>query len=710
MGVIIDDILERPFFNRSDDERLKIILDGKPRPVLLDMKLPSAKNEGKFDDSIYDKEPWITACEKRQAYFCWPCLLFTQEQQSWNTTGFNDLRHLVDAIMKHKKTVSHVQGMLSLQLLLHKYLIPVDNEPAVKRHNEIVLRNRDLVKRIITVICTAASLQSPPNKGTSDYNKFKLEDCIEGLRMLRNYDANNVTDDAINLIQRSPKVLVDLVMVISNTVKSIIKKESQSSTYVSVILNEHSDIDMKSQLSTVLRYVKNGKVCERFIGFTNINEYKTAAVIQKHISTIITGYEIDERFLAHSYDGAVLASSHHLKSLKKKLRDDYPLAFFTHCYCNELEFILEQSLSRIKECELFFKKINSIKAFFRRNPDAVTAVNEYLHETIFEHGNNSLRTSTFLKAVKMHRKELLNFFKSVIENFEEWTPSEIADAYGFQEILNDFETIFQLFIFYNVFERTSSLSSILTGDYPENAFGSSEVEVLKQSLGTFRDNGFKDMWILLIAEILGTDEEQKPKSVKTALEPDTKLMYQEFYFKVIDFVILEIDIRFSDLKELMFFNILNYDKHKKYVITNEPLQSLLAAYGPYFDETWLKNELKVLCTNGAVFNRKTVFGLMDLFMSAKLNDTFKYLFKLTEMILTMPCKRPPGTSSKLEQINVWSNISENQDSAATDWNFLCVEKDYIEEIRNTPEFYDEVMTKFQEIPGVHNSMELSICE
>lgn len=55
-----------------------------------------------------------------------------------------------------------------------------------------------------------------------------------------------------------------------------IREEIYLISFVSIMLDETSDILCKSQLSTVLRYVHESKICERLLRFTDVGGDRTS--------------------------------------------------------------------------------------------------------------------------------------------------------------------------------------------------------------------------------------------------------------------------------------------------------------------------------------------------------------------------------------------------------------------------------------------------
>ncbi|XP_076308512.1 zinc finger MYM-type protein 1-like [Tachypleus tridentatus] len=190
----------------------------------------------------------------------------------------------------------------------------------------------------------------------------------EFLNTLRDYDTclDSHLNTATVFQGTSPTVQNDLIQALSNVLKKHIKKEIDSARFVAIILDETSDVISKSQLSTVLRFVCNGKVFERFIGFSDVSVDRTADGLFSHVVDIAKEFEIENKLVGQTYDGASVMSGH-MNGLQKKVLYKYPLAIFAHCYAHGLNLVLQQGLFSIKECRIFFQTLSGLSAFFSKS-------------------------------------------------------------------------------------------------------------------------------------------------------------------------------------------------------------------------------------------------------------------------------------------------------------------------------------------------------
>ena len=53
--------------------------------------------------------------------------------------------------------------------------------------------------------------------------------------------------------------------------RELINGEVESADFFAVIADETTDVSTQNQLTTILRYVHNGELLERFLGFDNVS-------------------------------------------------------------------------------------------------------------------------------------------------------------------------------------------------------------------------------------------------------------------------------------------------------------------------------------------------------------------------------------------------------------------------------------------------------
>jgi len=81
-----------------------------------------------------------------------------------------------------------------------------------------------------------------------------------------------------------------------------LKKEIPAAKFVSVMQGETSDILGKSQISTVLPYLNDRNICERFLEFTGNSFDGTSDGLFKHGQQVISEFECPQKLFSHTYN------------------------------------------------------------------------------------------------------------------------------------------------------------------------------------------------------------------------------------------------------------------------------------------------------------------------------------------------------------------------------------------------------------------------
>ena len=123
-----------------------------------------------------------------------------------------------------------------------------------------------------------------------------------------------------------------------------VKKEMDSVKFLSVQADETTDNSCQCQVVIVLRYIVNGDIKERFIGYTKTTE-KTADVLTKIILDTLAPFNVKGKLIAQTYDGAAIMKGH-VNGVRTQVQRVYPEAHFTHCYAHQLNLVMEQACSK----------------------------------------------------------------------------------------------------------------------------------------------------------------------------------------------------------------------------------------------------------------------------------------------------------------------------------------------------------------------------
>ncbi|KAJ4445089.1 hypothetical protein ANN_06888 [Periplaneta americana] len=245
---------------------------------------------------------------------------------------------------------------------------------------------------------------------------------IEYLSSLSEFDhllANHLESSTV-FRGTSPAIQNYLIFAISWVMIKNIKSEIEEAHFVAIVVDETSDCSNQSQLSTVLRYIDStANVQERFIGFTNVSSDKTAAAFFQHVEGVIAEYNVGNKLIAQTYDGASVMAGN-INGLKTKVQEKYPQALFVHCYSHVLNLVLQQTTSSIPECRIYFKTLSGLAAFFSSSPKRSEKLKEFMKKKLPKIAPTRWNfTSRLVDTVKEYREQLTAFFENIICNDSE---------------------------------------------------------------------------------------------------------------------------------------------------------------------------------------------------------------------------------------------------------------------------------------------------
>ena len=180
----ISNLFLKPFSTYSIEEKIKLKELGRSLP---DVDIQKTQNVSsslnvksrvrKFNRNMYNKNNWIRVCDKKNAFLCFPGVLFGSGP-TWTKNGVTDLVHIYGKIKTHENSKVHVNNTFSFSLLGKSNVLSQLNlayrESKIKQ-NEQVDKNRYILNIIISCIrfCGALELalrghnetEESPNKG-----------------------------------------------------------------------------------------------------------------------------------------------------------------------------------------------------------------------------------------------------------------------------------------------------------------------------------------------------------------------------------------------------------------------------------------------------------------------------------------------------------------------------------------------------------------
>lgn len=699
----IDDLLVKSFGSRPFQEKLELVRKGRPVPKLPNL-CSSYKDKNRsytrhFSDSNYERTVWLTGSVNLNKLFCFPCLLFSSEKTVWSTTGFCDLNNLCKAIGKHEKTKSHITSFFKLQTFgdsNSRIDLQLDHQKQleVAKHNENVLKNRRILSSLINAVCFLAKQELPFRGHCESRDSDNKGNYIELLNYTAEFDSQLEEHLKTSTIFRgtSPQIQNDIITAISSIIHDFICEEIKKSHFISVLVDETSDIANKSQLSICIRYVdKVGDIQERFLKFVDVSANKSADALFEVVNKTIIDYDGINKIVGQTYDGAPVMSGG-VRGLQAKIKEKFPEALFVHCYSHVLNLVLQQSVSHIKECNSFFTSLCGIGSFFSKSPKRANSLSDFMSRKLPKIAPTRWNfSSRLVNTVKENRQALIEFFESIINNSDEWDSESILLARGCASFLESFKTCFLIDLFSSIFSHTDVLFDILQNKTNDLIYCCKKIEDVKSMLNEKRENMFPEFW----KNILETSTEQPRKR----RNEDPELFFKSLFHEILDTLIVQITDRFGNYKDLEFTALLDVEKFAEmnHQFPESAFRSVLKTYSKHFDSIRLRNELLVLYWASESDIKKPLHLMLKYMVDKKLNLVMPEIFKLLLLILTLPATTATveRSFSTLKRIKSFTRSAQGQERL-NGLALIAIEKRVLKKLRQDPKykFEEKVIEKF----------------
>ena len=244
-----------------------------------------------------------------------------------STTRFSNLSTLSLSLKRHKTSHNHVQCFYELKMFGTKRidsLIDSQARATVSRHNELVKKSGMILESLIDIVCFLGKGElafRAHDESSSSLNKGHY---LNTLELISEYDTLLETHMKNALYLK--KLQNDLIPAVADVIIDEIQVQIDSAPFVSITLDETTDVMSKSQLSTLIRYVFNGLACERFIGFTDVSKDRTANGLFEHVVETTKKHNFPGKLVGQTYNGASVMSGN-VNGLQKKYRKNTHLLF-----------------------------------------------------------------------------------------------------------------------------------------------------------------------------------------------------------------------------------------------------------------------------------------------------------------------------------------------------------------------------------------------
>ena len=417
------------------------------------------------------------------------------------------MRGFLSDCKKHENAKSHMNAFKTWKIFSTReardqrvdVMISQARREEIKRHNEEVRQNREILKTITNAVLYLGKQELPfrgHDESSDSLNKGNYRELLECFAELdsvferrlhgRLPESEGGGDSRFTGV--SSDTQNDLIHCLDAVIEDQTVQELNDCTFLSVQVDETTDVSTKEQSSIIVRLDSGSDIVERFLKFVDVSTDRTAATLTGVIKGILDQYNgiTNNKLIMQKYDGASVMSGH-IGGVQTLMRQQYPFAYFVHCAAHRLNLVLSQAVSSISPVKVFFANVGYFSTFSISSP----------HRKAFFMSNNIEiptpgETRWYYRArnnvIFKNYQHFHDILEKVDDNPSGWDDDSISLISGLLGHLDRFSFCFLLCLFYRIFEQSSILYAILQGRETDFNYGMRKVENFKSFLGSIRND------------------------------------------------------------------------------------------------------------------------------------------------------------------------------------------------------------------------------
>ena len=393
------------FRNISSAKKLQIIVS----KVDTNFKYPTTYMNGcnrRFQPKWVDTYPWLHYSKSENGAFCKACALFAPEAVSSQklgvivTTPFSNWTSMSTVFQRHDKSKYHQDSMVKMDA----FKITATNSSTsissrlCKERDERIKNNTKVIKSLLDCVIFLGK-QGLPYRGHRDDRT--CEDVVNAGNFMELVYFRAKTDAILakhlknaprNATYLSKTIQNELIQVVGNSIRNKIINDIKTAKFFSILADEVTDCSNKEQLSLAIRFVDSVDytIREEFLDFITV-ERITGEALASAILSRLQEWDIPiENCRGQGYDGAANMSSS-VCGVQSRIREQAPLAFYTHCQAHQLNLCIIKACS-IPDIRNANGVISEIAKFFNYSPKR-----QHFFESIISSDNDKKKLKDLCK-------------------------------------------------------------------------------------------------------------------------------------------------------------------------------------------------------------------------------------------------------------------------------------------------------------------------
>ena len=246
------------------------------------------------------------------------------------TAGFCNWKDATVAFRKHESSACHRDAVVMCSIRSTTRDI---GEQLSQQHHEEKLKNRQALCQVISSIKYLCR-QGLALRGDGDESDCNLKQLL----YMKSEEDPNLKKwlKRKDNVYTSPCIQNEIIKIMGLQVLREITKNVQGSPFLTVMIDETTDITNREQVTLVIRWVTEDlQVHEEFIGLYTVHSID-AATLTSVIKDVFIRMNLSiHKLRGQCYDGAAAMSGHKI-GVAKQICDLEPRAIYTHCYGHAL--------------------------------------------------------------------------------------------------------------------------------------------------------------------------------------------------------------------------------------------------------------------------------------------------------------------------------------------------------------------------------------
>eukprot|EP00795_Rhopilema_esculentum_P008629 gene8629-14641_t len=608
---------------------------------------------------------------------------------------------------KHEKAKSHLEAYKTWKTFDVSERVDVllsrARRQEIDRHNEEVRQNREMLK-ILSEATLFLGKQELSFRGHDEsegsLNKGNYRELLECLAKFdsiferrlhgRLADSERTSSGGV-FTGVSSDIQNDLIECTDSVIQDQIDNEIQHCTFLSIQVDETTDVSTKEQLSIIVRLDRKGEIVERLLKFVNVSQDRSAPAITAIVKNILSKYgeSLKEKMVMQTYDGATVMSGH-IGGVQTLLRQDYPFAYFFHCAAHRLNLVLCQSACRIPSVKVFFASISAFSNFTSLSSKRKTALTTKGIDIPSPGETRWYYRSRTIGVIFEKYELLVTALEEIVEEPRSWDDSTLMQASGLLQYLSSFKFCFLLCLFDKILKQSSILFSILQNRSTDFSFGVSKIKIFADFLSDCRTDVAFDGVYELTVNLVGLPTSRS----------DRRPNYKQLFFEIIDSTLAMLNDRFADCQSFEFLDLVNpvFFKNWKESVPNSKLLCLKAKYGPLFDMSSLESQLLFIYKDSD-FHKESPTELLHYIYFYNLHPSLPEAVKLLKLnaVIAVSSASVERSFSCLRRVKTYLRSKMSQDRLSS----LCrisVHKDILKEKEDERQLHNLIVEKFTQKP------------